>query len=379
MIPMNQRLIVADLNFPVLRILILFVMLRFVIRNEIQAIQWNNFDKLYLAWKIIGTIVYVLLWGNLHALVYKCGEMYDSIGFYWIFRMNIKSFDNISAIIKAFAAFAIISAPFTAAEKIFHSSVYSFFGPVGAGFHRGRYQCAGPFPHFIIMGVFWASLLPLFYSRIKEKLRPGFYWIAILSALSCIYYSAASTPIMTVVAIIIFWMMYPVRINGKGIFGFVCFLVLTLHLVMKAPVWHLMSRVDVFGGSTGWFRYHLFDEFIKHISDWFFLGTESTHAWGEGLEDVTNQYILEAVRGGFLTMFIFIMILYKAVKITGRYSLLGEDTNKRFISWGICVTLLGHIITFWGVSYFGQIEMLLTMTFAITGFINDETSKLYNS
>ena len=45
-----------------------------------------------------------------------------------------------------------------------------------------------------------------------------------------------------------------------------------MHVLMKQPVWHLLSRVDVAGGSTGWHRYHLVDKFIENWREWWLLG-----------------------------------------------------------------------------------------------------------
>jgi hypothetical protein len=378
LIPMNQRIIVAGLDFPVVRVLMLACFLRLFIRNEVRQISWNSFDKLILTWNIIGTIIYVILWGTLQSVIFKCGTMFDNLGFYWIFRQFIQSFDDIYNIIKTFAVFAIFSAPLIAAENIRQFNFYSFFGDVGGKFHRGRFRCAGPFPHYIMMGVFWAALLPLFYAKVKANSSKFFYWIAIFAALTCVYFSASSTPIMTVAAIIVFWPLYGYRAHGKAFFWFTCFILLALHLFMNAPVWHLMARLDVFGGSTGWHRFFLFDMFIKHTSKWFFLGTKSTAEWGRGLSDITNQYVLEAVRGGIVTLVLFILILYNGVKISGGYSLTEEDLGKKLISWGVCVSLLGHVISFWGVSYFGQITMLFYLTLAVVGFIHEEAIKKSN-
>ena len=372
LVPMNQRLIIAGLDFPVLRILVLCSMIRLFSRGELRNIQWNSFDKLILVWNITGTIIYTVLWGNMNAVIYKCGVMYDCLGMYWLFRQTIRSWDDIYSSIKLLAIFAIVSAPLIAAEKIMQSSFYSFFGPVGAKFHRGRFRCAGPFPHYIMMGCFWASLMPLLYSMVKVSKSKVFYWMAIFAAFACVFFSASSTPLMMVAAMVIFWMLNKYRSKGKQIFISICGLLLCLHFVMKAPVWHLMARANVFGGSTGWHRYYLFDMFIENISEWFLLGVKSTAHWGMGLGDVTNQYVLEAVRGGFLTMAIFIIIVYMAIKISGKYSLLSKDKSVRWLCWGICVSLLGHVTSFWGVSYFGQIIVQLYLIFAIVGFIFEQ-------
>ena len=43
---------------------------------------------------------------------------------------------------------------------------------------------------------------------------------------------------------------------------------------MKAPVWALIQRIDIVGGSSGWHRYELIDQCIKHFSDWWLMGVK---------------------------------------------------------------------------------------------------------
>ena len=148
-------------------------------------------------------------------------------------------------------------------------------------------------------------------------------------------------------------------------------LLVGLHIVMKAPVWHLISRVNIVEGSTGWHRYHLIDQAINRFSEWALLGTRDTGHWGFMLVDITNQYVLEGVQGGVLTLILFIILLFMAVKTVGSYSLRMMPITEQWFAWGFCVSILGHCISFLGVSYFGQIRMLLYLTFALVAFIYD--------
>ena len=138
---------------------------------------------------------------------------------------------------------------------------------------------------------------------------------------------------------------------------------------MKAPVWHLIARLDVVGGSTGWHRYYLLDQAQKHFGEWVLLGTRSTAHWGRNLSDITNQYLLQGVYGGLVTLVLYVVLLVWAVKTVGGFSLRRIPISQQWLAWGICVSIIGHCISFFGVSYFGQIEMLLYLTFAIVGII----------
>src|ERR1035438_2272523 len=75
-----------------------------------------------------------------------------------------------------------------------------------------------------------------------------------------------------------------------------------LHLVMKAPVWALISRIDLTGSSSGWHRYMLVDHCIRHFSDWWLLGFKSYNDWGWDMWDLSNQYVAYALTGGVLTL-----------------------------------------------------------------------------
>jgi len=373
-VPMNQRIIFLGLDFTIVRLLLVVGILKLTMSGKTRVVRWNTFDKLILSWGVIGSLVYIAQQVSLGAVIYKSGVMLDSLGFYWLFRHIIFEWDDVFRSVKFFAVFAIITAPFIALEKYQETSFFSIFGPTLGQFHRGRYRAAGPFPHFIIMGCFWASLLPFFYARIKINKDKALYWIAIFAVLSNVYFSASSTSILTVVAIILFWNIYSYRMYGKTLFWMTCCGLFLLHLIMKAPLWHLMARGAIFSGSTSWYRYFLFDNFTKHVSEWFFLGTKSTAHWGAGLTDITNQFVLEGVRGGLVTLVVFIMTLYCAVKIPGKFSLGRVTPEAQWMSWGICVSMLGHFVTFWGVSYFGQINMLLSFTFALVGFTLEQST-----
>jgi hypothetical protein len=180
---------------------------------------------------------------------------------------------------------------------------------------------------------------------------------------------------MALFAIIFFGALWKFRAYGKlialGIFG----MLLSLHIIMDKPVWHLVCRINLFRGSTGWHRYVLFDRFVQNVGEWFLFGCPSVEHWGVYKGDVTNQYILEAIRGGVLTLIIFLILVIWAVKIAGSCSIISKNREHRIYYWGFCVSILGHCVSFFGVSYFGQIMLLLYFTFAMVSFFVDTEYK----
>ena len=85
---------------------------------------------------------------------------------------------------------------------------------------------------------------------------------------------------------------------------------------------------------------------------------------------MTNQFILEGVRGGFVSLVLFCVILFVGARAAVRLSLrLGDKTRIAILAWGVFVTIIGHCLSFIGVSYFGQIAMIWYLLLASVAFV----------
>ena len=78
-----------------------------------------------------------------------------------------------------------------------------------------------------------------------------------------------------------------------------------LDLVMKAPAYYIIARADIIGGSTGWHRAALIDSAIRHLNEWWLIGTDYTRnwmvtgvSWSADNTDITNHYLYLGVLGG---------------------------------------------------------------------------------
>ncbi len=369
-VPADQRIIIMGLDFTVLRILIVAGVVRIFLRDEQKNIAWNNFDKLLFGWAICGAAIYVVRESDMGALIYKSGTLFDILGLYWLFRQGIRSWSDVATIIKLFAVCAILMVPLVAIERATGRNPFLYLGRVHTAVRESRYRCQASFPHSIIFGVFWASLIPFFISFAIVERRKCLYWLAIAAVIFMVIVTRSSTPYGTLaINLVLLLVLFRYRCYGRYIALGLCGLAVALHIVMKAPVWHLLARISIVGGSTGWHRYHLINETVKHFSEWAMLGTRSTLHWGWGMHDITNQYCLEGIRGGLITLVLFVIVLIVAVRTVGRYSLQNIPRNQQWLAWGVCVSILGHCVSFIGVSYFGQIHMLLYLTFAIVGLM----------
>jgi len=241
--------------------------------------------------------------------------------------------------------------------------------------HRKQHRCQAAFPHSIMLGLFWATLIPVFVGLSRSRRHRYMFWAATGSCIFIVYATASSTPLLTLLIVLFLIPLFHFRRYGRQIAYCACAMIFALHVVMNKPVWHLLCRINIIGGSTGWHRYLLIDKVIKHFNEWALLGTQDTAHWGRGLSDLTNQYILEGIRGGLVTLLLFVALLTTALRTVYKYSLSTVTETKQWFAWCLCVSILGHCVSFIGVSYFGQIMMLLYLTFAIVSLIYDLSSR----
>jgi len=146
------------------------------------------------------------------------------------------------------------------------------------------------------------------------------------------------------------------RNNMKIIIGGGIACIIGLHIAMKAPVWFLIARMDLVGGSVSGHRARLIDKAIEYFHEWWLLGTYGSGHWGWGLEDVTNWYVRHCINGGLLYITLFIVIIYLCFKavIKAVRSIENQPDLQKFI-WAMGVCLFSHTVSFIGVSYFGKI------------------------
>jgi hypothetical protein len=375
LIPSAQRIVLGGMDFSFVRIIALAGILRILIRKEYAGLKWMALDSAIVVWGVIGIMAQTLLWGDPAVTVARIGYTVETLGIYFFARVMLRDWESLRFLCKWLGIMALIVAPFILVEWLTRRNIFAVFGGVGpvTMMRDGRMRCQGAFSHPILAGVFWATLLPLVAARLWDP-RANRY-LVLASCAGClwiVFASGSSTPIGTLAAVFLGGAMYFARrYMGWIQVGVLCSLVF-LHLVMKGPVWSLLAKTNVVGGSTGWHRYYLVDRAIANFGEWALWGTKATSHWGTGLWDITNQYVIEGVRGGLLLMLAFMFGLYMAFVYVGRaWRASGQNATKSVLSWCIGVSLFAHAAAFLGVSYFGQIIMLWYVTLAAAGALGE--------
>lgn len=378
LIPSAQRISILSLDFNMIRILVVFGLLRIMLRKEYSFVTLQIQDKYLIAYILAKTIIHTLQTGSVSTFIFEVGSGFELFGIYYIVRCVVHDWEDIRYLSNVFL---LLSIPVAFAFYIEHSTtrnVFSMFGgvPEYSIVRDGNLRCAGPYPHPIIAGVFWATILPFIAARIWFEPIKIYIVLAAIAAITWIIYTtSSSTPLMSMAAAMMGGSFIILRNHMKLIRWSVALMIISLHIVMKAPVWHLISRVSPVPGSTSHFRFMLIDGAIRHLGEWWLLGTTTTAHWFFGAQDITNQYILEGTQGGLLTLILFIVVISLSFRSVGNIWRRTSSKSHLAMSWALGVILFVHCVSFIGVSYFGQITVLWSLILAVIASLDQSTKE----
>jgi hypothetical protein len=370
LIPTDQVLVLGGLHFPMLRLLALFGMARMVkaklsSKQAIFSGGLNNLDRVIILLTMFVAIDAVLLFQEAGAAVYQIGNLYTVFGVYFLLRFLIRDLRDVERLVRTLTYVVAVVAIIMAIEQATGHNPYAALGGARSSSYAdlmerdGRFRATGCFEHPLLAGAFGATQIPLFvllWSRgRKQRLHAA---IGLISCTIIVVASNSSTPILAYAAGIMALLLWPLRAWMRTIRWGIVGVLAGLHVVMKAPVWHLIARVDISGGSSSYHRFMLVDQCIRHFNDWWLLGVKSTYEWGWDMWDTCNQYVATAEYSGLLPFLLFIGIFVYGFKYLGGARKATRDRREQYLAWALGAALFANLVAFWGISYVDQIVVL---------------------
>jgi hypothetical protein len=363
LIPLGQEILIGGLHFFVYRIIVLTISLRMIVAmfsspDGAFGNRLGTLDILFLFWAFFRALAGALVFSfNPGALVYQTGFLLDALGGFFVLRYLIRDDEDIYRTLRIFATIVVIIGGCMALEKVHQVNVFGFLGGVRAApeVRGGSVRAQGPFQHELLAGTFGATLLPLFFLLWKSGKSRVLGVLGVIGATVMVLTSASSTPVLAYGAAMIGICAWPLRKRMRLVrWGIVAGLV-GLNMVMKAPVWFIIQHIDIVGGSSGYHRAMLVNDFIFHFRDWWLMGTAENARWGFNMWDLCNQYVAEGQVGGLATFICFIaMICICSSRIGTARKAVEGDRDKEWYFWLLGATLFSHIVAFFGISYFDQ-------------------------
>jgi hypothetical protein len=361
-VPMAQQVVVGGLHLFVMRIVILIGCARMLItkassQDELLAGGFNAVDKWFTLWAVFRTLTALVLYASIPAVIGECGFLWDVFGGYFLFRFLIRDREDITRSAKVLVLIAVVVAAGMLNEKIHFQNIFGFLGgvPIIPTIRQGTIRAQGPFMHAILAGTFGGTLVPLFFWLWKVAKSKFLAVIGVISSTIIVVSAASSTALMAFGGGILAICFWPFRKKMRKVRWGIVILLISLHLVMKAPVWFVISHIDIVGGNSSYQRAYLIDQFIRHFGDWWLLGTYQSDSWGVDMWDHTNQFVAEGEGGGLVTLVCFIAMISVSFGMIGKARKAIEgDKEKEWMLWILGAALFAHIVGYFGISYFDQ-------------------------
>ena len=382
LIPMDQVVILGGLHFQMIRVLILFGIVRVFTLSSSTGAQFlskgmNALDKALIACFIFTAVDTTLLWQTSAAFVNQLGTIFTVFGIYFLLRSLIRDNNDVEAAIHGLVYVAGIIAIVMTIEQATGHNPYAY---VWAGATEGartvmerdgHRRAMGCFAHPLLAGTFGGISLPLFFALwFKRRSHRRIAVVGMVASSAIVLAANSSTPLLAFVGGLFALSLWPLRKRMRVLrWGLVITLV-TLHLAMKAPVWALIARIDLTGSSSGYHRYQLVDQFIRRFGDWWLLGTKGNESWGWDMWDLANQYVAVGETSGLLPFVFFMTIIVYGFKYLGkaRRQVSGDRRQEHFV-WAVGAALFSNVVAFFGISYFDQTMVAWYLLLAIIGAV----------
>jgi hypothetical protein len=379
LVPGWQIIVVAGVHLQPLRVLVgagCIRMLKAAIQSkrELRLNRWNKLDKTVVLWVFSALVTFTILWGQWGAFTSKLGEFYNYLGIYFLLRFLIQNDDDIEAAVKALALACLVCGFLMLSEQFIGHKVYGIFGGtrVSLEMREGRPRSQACFAHPLLAGSFGGTLIPLFVGAwYKRRSARRVAALGVIGGLLMAVTSNCSTSLTAVTSGILALCLWPLRRSMRVLRWSLVIALTVVHLAMKAPVWALIARIDLTGGSSGYHRYQLIDQAIHHFWDWWLVGTTTQATWGWDMWDSIDWYVNEGTSGGLVTLILFVAIIVYAFKRVGSARNLAHmerDRRQEFFVWSIGAVLFANALAFIGIAYYDQtIVMWFVLLTIISG------------
>lgn len=372
---LGQRVDLGPFSFTVLRILIFAGVIRVMVRRERPVGGFTDMEWLLVAWAAWALCASAFHEEPQATLINRMGMVYNVLGVFFLIRCLCQSVEDVVGIVRWTAIILLPVALEMLFEQATHQNLFAVFGGVEEtpAIRNGRLRSQGPFAHAILAGTVGAVCAPLMIGIWRK--HPLAAKTGLAACLVMVVTSASSGPLASLIvsafALVLWrWRHLTRQMRIAAVVGYIL-----LDLVMKAPAYYLIARVDLVDGSTGWHRAALIEASIEHLGEWWFAGTDYTLdwiptgvPWSEDHTDITNYYLGLGVKGGLPLMLLFILILWMGFRNVGHTLRRQVDSpvEGQFFVWSLGASLMAHAATATSVAYFDQSVVFIYLTLALT-------------
>ena len=366
LIPSGQNWYISGTHLYVSRMLILFglgrlLCTKFFSQEPLFPGGFTTLDKLFLVWALYRALAVVLVFRTMGAVPYQISFLWQALGGYFLFRWLIQDDEDLLRLVKVFAVVAAVTAVGMIYEQMTKQNLFAFLGGIRLApeIRNGRIRSQGIFQHALLAGSYGAMTFPLFLWLWKRGKSWFFPIIGAVSSMIIVYAASTSTPLLSLMGVGLALLLWPIRSYMRVLRWGIVISLIGLQLVMKAPVWFVISHIDLSGGSTGWDRSMLIDNLFRHFGDWWLIGTNNNMNWGYDMWDSCNQFVAEGVTGGLVCLVTFIAMVVLCFRLIGNARKAVEgDRSKEWLFWFFGAAMFAQVLNYFGIDYFDQMQFV---------------------
>ena len=373
LVPFGQVVVLGGVHFTVYRIVVLFGLVRLAATtppanaNRLRG-GFTAIDRAFMLCALFSCIAFSLQWMAIPAVIKSLGNLLDSLGGYFVLRFLIADRQDMERAIKALAVIALALSVCMINEQLTHKNVFGLLGgtPLGVAIRDGKVRATGSFEVYITAGTFGATLVPLFiwlWAAAKSRVAA---LLGMVGATLITITSNSSTPLLAYVAGLVGLCFWPLRRRMRSVRWGLVLILVGLHLYMKSPVWALIARIDLTGSSSGFHRYMLVDNCIRHFGEWWLVGVKDYDSWGFDMWDLSNQYVADAVTGGLITLVFFVATISRGFGALGKArARMAGNVGNEWVLWCLGAALFAHVVAYFGIGYFDQMQVAWDLLLAM--------------
>lgn len=350
------------------RLLMLAAVLRMLAKGELSGLRLQFVDKLVLAstgWLLFANLFHEQESGS--GLVFSAGTGFEVLSSYFLVRAWCRGFKDVQLLA---GSLAIVFVPMTLSMIAEKSLMTNPLGVLGSGemvnIREGIVRSRGTFAHAILAGSIAAACFPLMLSIWRNnKVLSMVGMIATISMVISCHSSGPLVSFLVTCAILVGWRF---RHHIQKMVWLVIIGYIGISLISNRPGYHaIVTRLDLTGSSTAYYRCLLIDTAIAHFNEWWLIGTDRTVHWiqsgvggiieGGKHMDITNMFIATGVNGGFLsTLFLFGIVVFSirnVVIMATDEDILGSDV-ERFSIWCLGAAVGSLAVSGLSIAFFDQ-------------------------
>jgi hypothetical protein len=368
--PDYLRVSIGTLDISAGRIVVTVLLLRCLLNDRLRRkFVWSRLDT----WVALSMLVYVVMYCITRplqeSLENRSGFLMDTWLVYITARLCITDRAEVATFVKSIAVILVTLAILGIAEAV---TVHHYFRwlkrfrvwntPLGETVVEGRFgfgRGTGPFSHSIMFGSCFVMFLPLIWALRRQR----DYWgelayplsgMIILGALS----SMSSGPWVMLMAVALCLVLERYKRWTKPLLIALAVFCVLIAVASNRPFYHvIVSYANPLGGA-GWQRAKLIDCAIEDFGDWWLAGYGTREVpWGRqtgmGHTDCNNEFILAGIRYGMLGVIALAGTLAMAFRSLVRAFKETTDKELRSLYWAMGCALVGVIVIWQGVSFFG--------------------------